>query len=132
MSDHIYGYGGSGYGYGSDGNVYGSGGYGDGFGYGDGYGSGSGCGYGYGGYGYGSGDGYGDGYAETNEAGTDFVLLWPGVVGSGCQQHSVEYWAANWRTIASEHGVSITQEQADTVLAWARSESAKLLAQWGS
>jgi len=105
-------------------------GYGYGFGYGDGYGYGSSCGdgsgYGYG-YGYGDGSGYGDGYGGYGDGygdkigtvgGHDVLALspWP-VVRVGCEVRSAATWLAEWREIAERHGVNVTEEEVEALLA---------------
>jgi len=114
-------------------NDHGSGdGFGDGFGFGfgfgdgSGYGSGFGCGFGDGGgFGCGDGFGYGDGFGFGDGSGFgcgdgqvdggivigrvgEFEVVhfapWP-YVRVGCEQHTIAYWRANWREIASEHAV---------------------------
>ena len=99
--------------------------YGDGYGcgYGDGYGYGYGDGDGYGdGYGYGCGDGYGDGYGhgdgyEIAKIGSKEVLLLPtGYAKIGCQTHSIDWWEENWKKVAHENGVEISEKEAMEIL----------------
>jgi hypothetical protein len=110
-----------------DGSGYGSGygdgdgsGYGSGYGSGDGYGDGDGSGYG---SGYGSGDGYGDGSGDgygqrLDTVGSHEVVLlspWP-YVRVGCELHSIETWREQWRAVAREHILSISEDEAAKLL----------------
>jgi len=120
---------GSGDGYGS-GSGYGHG-YGDG--YGHGYGSGDGDGYGHG-YGYGHGDWDGDGYGHGNESGDgvkigkivnfDIIYLFPfPYLKIGCEIHSVDYWRQNWKSLAKNEGLKISDiiDSVDKILSgWDR------------
>jgi len=105
------------------GEGYGSGaGYGDGYGYGfGGVGDGSGEGFGDGGYGggFGFGDGGGSGFGVGVGVGVGGIVIgrvgkfevvhfspWP-YVRVGCELHSIAYWRANWREIASDNDVVV-------------------------
>lgn len=103
------------YGYG-----YGYGGYGDGYvngygtgccggGYGDGDVDGTGC---CGDGGYGDGDVDGTGYAIGKIEGFVIRLIKPfGVVVVGCQARTIADWMANWKHVASENGVYVSDSQ---------------------
>ena len=107
---------GDGYGYGYDG-------YGSGYGYGyDGYGSGSGYGY----DGYGSGYGYGSG-ATLGTVGKYRVLLltpWQ-YVRAGCHCHTIQWWRQNWRQVARNETVTITESEVEELLCKASSYAAE-------
>lgn len=115
------------------GDDYGDGegyGYGAGAGYGEGYGSGAGAGAGNGegyGYAYADGDGYGyssgSGYGAGD--GTEIGMVAEHTVASlapwhylriGCQIHSVEWWRQNWRRVAHENNVSVSESQVEDIL----------------
>jgi hypothetical protein len=68
-----------------------------------GIGYGFGCGAGYG-FGAGSGDGYGVGGVYETGGGFGGVGI---VIGRVGEMHSIAYWRANWRKIASENDVEV-------------------------
>jgi hypothetical protein len=125
-----------------DGYGYGNG---DGHGHGDGYehGHGNGSGRGYmGGYGYGykDGDGHGCGYGDSYGYGAeygngcgygeisptqligevsgypiDFVILF-GLVRIGCKMLSLNEWKKQWRAIAENNNISISETEVRLIL----------------
>ena len=106
---------------------------GNGSGNGSGYGSGYGYGYGYGsgdGSGYGCGNGDGSGYGCGNEPISTFdvwlngnlfhVVIWSltfEVVSIGCQTYELCVWERDWRKIAEDSEVYVSEACALELLA---------------
>ena len=89
---------------------------GDGYGYGYGYGDGYGPGYGYSdGSGYGYSDGSGCEIGTIGEYRVKLLRPWRYVT-AGCECHSVEWWRDNWRLVARQENVSISESQVEKLL----------------